>query len=219
MKDSSSAVQCSAVQWHLAFSSCADTCLIFSISLDMNPISLAKNLPMSVRLGLNPISLAINFHQPGGEPHILYISIWLELGLDMFTTYSFSRLNPRVSLGLIIFTVIIQKFEDKKFSGIVWKICPREVPWIFKLSLGLGPWGSLINRGTSLIQFFFQTAPTDCLYHSRYNFFFLNNPPIFEVLISKERNIGAFCKNVELPWGGFCYNGATPSSFLVRFQL
>ena len=32
----------------------------------------------------------------------------------MFTTYSFSRLNPRVILGLIFFTVIIHKSEDKK---------------------------------------------------------------------------------------------------------
>ena len=26
-----------------------------------------------------------------------------------------------------------------QFLGIVWKICPREVPWVIKLSLGAAP--------------------------------------------------------------------------------
>ena len=71
--------------------------------------------------------------------------------------------NPGAILGLIIFTVLIQKSEGKK----EWKVlrdCLKHLPTGLPLShqafpLGYVPRESLINLGNSL-GFFFQRAPT-----------------------------------------------------------
>ena len=44
------------------------------------------------------------------------------------------RVKPRATLGVIFFTVLIQKSE-KQWKVVVWKICPQECPEVIRLSL------------------------------------------------------------------------------------